>query len=544
MDSRTVQCPSCGTSLQIKANQVGRRGKCPNCGEVFSLGERGVPPAGIPAANPQAARAGSPESAKGKWAQEKPVRARADGSGSEPDRAVPAATPASANALTWKCPSCGAQRPKDAAVCVLCGYNANTRQRLRTDLTPEAKVGGSDEHPDVSDNRYKVFCGLAITASVCTGLGAVGWLLGFFGPFRGLLPLAALVSIGLVLAIAAALAGRRVPKSDGLVRIGRLTLVVGVVLTLMSFLLPGLLRARELTKRLVCRVNLKNIGLSCHEYAKSYGNGAFPLDLETIASLGLCTELQFCCPSVERHLGDFHGSYEYITGQGLRDKSSNVLAYDKPPNHTGQGQDEQSTMCGGNVLFVDGRVEFVAPYARVRELVEQTMRRLGRPPPNRQAGASSGPRNEVTPRTRQKARPTAGGGSASRRGPAVTRRGKAPSHRGGGGGVVDDGTARSIKITHPTSGSYQEGSVIMIRWESVGNIPEVRIELQCPQRTRVRRRRAWYIERLITPSTRNTGEYRWVVPDGLRPSDDYSIRVRDADDASVYDVSPNIGVGG
>jgi len=46
----------------------------------------------------------------------------------------------------------------------------------------------------------------------------------------------------------------------------------------------------------------------------------------------------------------------------------NVLAYEKHDNHP----DEE----GGNVLFLDGHVEFISPYSTVEELVAETQQRL------------------------------------------------------------------------------------------------------------------------------------------------------------------------
>ncbi|HBI41927.1 MAG TPA: hypothetical protein DDY78_03595 [Planctomycetales bacterium] len=48
----SVTCPTCGTKLRAPGASVGKRLKCPKCGEIVALPATSAPAANFPAAAP------------------------------------------------------------------------------------------------------------------------------------------------------------------------------------------------------------------------------------------------------------------------------------------------------------------------------------------------------------------------------------------------------------------------------------------------------------------------------------------------------------
>jgi prepilin-type processing-associated H-X9-DG protein len=143
-----------------------------------------------------------------------------------------------------------------------------------------------------------------------------------------------------------------------------------------SVLLPSLSRARELAKRTVCAANLRGMGQACHIYANDHDD-QFPPDLATLVKENMTTPLMHVCPSS----GDTEGEataalqggpgtlrYHYIAGQRGAGDPQNVLVYEDLDNHNGEG---------GNILFLDGHVEFRKP-PEFKQAIQETFARLKR----------------------------------------------------------------------------------------------------------------------------------------------------------------------
>jgi prepilin-type processing-associated H-X9-DG protein len=186
--------------------------------------------------------------------------------------------------------------------------------------------------------------GLAIAALVC---GIVGFII----PLVGL--------VGLILGIVA-LATKRPGKGMAIAGI-----VCGALSPVMTcaILLPSLNRAREAANRIKCASNMRQIGLALKMYANDdVRNNAFPPDLVTLTKAGMLEPDAFVCPSSndmvaggtgwESSMTPGSGFCSYIYVPGLTDRASAdaILLYEPITNHDGDGS---------NVLFVDGRVEWV-----------------------------------------------------------------------------------------------------------------------------------------------------------------------------------------
>ncbi len=134
-----------------------------------------------------------------------------------------------------------------------------------------------------------------------------------------------------------------------------------------SIALPSLSRARELSKRTVCAANLRGIGQAMYIYAQD--DNKFPPDLDAVVKANYSTPRQFICPSTTATEADgLDACYVYIPGQSNDSNPTNVLLYEKPENHGGEGS---------NVLFVDGHVEFL-PNGEVERRVQETKEKLAK----------------------------------------------------------------------------------------------------------------------------------------------------------------------
>ena len=205
---------------------------------------------------------------------------------------------------------------------------------------------------------------MAITALVL-GIVSLPTACVLIGPLLGL--------VALILGIVALVRVNKRPVEYG----GKGMAIAGICCGAASFLLvlplalsitlPSLSRARELAKRAVCSANLRGIGQSCQIYA---GNNAgwFPPDLQRLIDVGHLTPGELQCPS-EANPSTLVFDYVYVPGLQGTVPSDWILAYEDPANHNGEG---------GNVLYVDGHVEFLkepefsAELERVRGEIEES----------------------------------------------------------------------------------------------------------------------------------------------------------------------------
>ncbi len=87
---------------------------------------------------------------------------------------------------------------------------------------------------------------------------------------------------------------------------------------------------------------------------------------------------------------------------------------------------------------------------------------------------------------------------------------------------------QSLTITVPdSSSSWETDTSRNISWTSTGSISNVKIELFDDN--------VYIME--ITPSTPNDGQYSWIIPTDLEPSDQYQIKIIDVSSSSTYDFS-------
>lgn len=195
--------------------------------------------------------------------------------------------------------------------------------------------------PDAAATRRS--SGLAVGALVCGILGLIGCF-----------PVGV---VGLVLGIVALVRIGNQPArhgGKGMAIGGICTAAVGMLLLplLVAIGLPSLARARELSKRTVCRANMMGIGQALYIYAQDEPKGMFPEAgadwMGRLTGPGHVTPMHFVCPSTADMSGDC--SYIYVPGYGTSSNPAQIILYEPPENHGGEG---------GNILYLDGHVSFV-----------------------------------------------------------------------------------------------------------------------------------------------------------------------------------------
>jgi prepilin-type processing-associated H-X9-DG protein len=217
------------------------------------------------------------------------------------------------------------------------------------------------------------------TGPLQTGLATGSLVCGIIG-LIGCFPLAIVAIVLGIVALSKASGQPTVYGGRGRAIAGLTTGGVGTILVpiaiLVSILLPSLARARELSKRVVCGAHMNAIGQSLMIYANESAE-YLPLDpLPQVLDFGVITPDMLLCPSSEATEADVSSDpyvcYIFTTGAAgfhlprMSDPARTVIAYEKQGHHVE----------GGNVLFADGRVEFIKPYERVLEMVKESEIRL------------------------------------------------------------------------------------------------------------------------------------------------------------------------
>jgi prepilin-type processing-associated H-X9-DG protein len=204
--------------------------------------------------------------------------------------------------------------------------------------------------------------GMAVASLVCGCL--------FFIP---ILP-AILATIFGILGISKANRDPRV-RGRGLAIAGLTLGIASVVLWgfLTIGILPSIGRSNQISNRVKCSSNMRQIGLACVLYANE-NRGNFPPRLEDALINEDITSDAFCCPSTNdtaapgpdhkqqaaKLSAGGHLSYVYLgSGQNVSVSDNTVLMYEPLTNHNGDGI---------NILYADCHVEFL-PKAQAQKLI-------------------------------------------------------------------------------------------------------------------------------------------------------------------------------
>lgn len=142
-----------------------------------------------------------------------------------------------------------------------------------------------------------------------------------------------------------------------------------IVPLMLAILLPSLSRARELSKRVVCGANLRQVRLALDDYADANG-GRFPPDWATLVTAENLQPKLFKCPSSGATVGDLSACFVLVDPADAPPDASTVVIYEKPQCHGNEG---------GNVCFNDGHCEFFHA-EDLEELIAETKARSATPP--------------------------------------------------------------------------------------------------------------------------------------------------------------------
>jgi hypothetical protein len=94
-----------------------------------------------------------------------------------------------------------------------------------------------------------------------------------------------------------------------------------------------------------CEENLSAIMSALQIHAQD--TGMFAADLQVLVTDGLITAEQLTCPSAATGATSYH----YVPGYGLNSDLDQIILYEDPLNHQGEG---------GHVVRIEGTVEFIA----------------------------------------------------------------------------------------------------------------------------------------------------------------------------------------
>ncbi len=223
--------------------------------------------------------------------------------------------------------------------------------------------------PQAAVSGMPLRTGLATGSLICGVIGTIGCF-----------PLAI---AGLVLGVLALTRANGQPtmyggrgRAIGGITTGGIGTVVTPILLVLLVLLPSLSRAREQAKRVRCAANLHWIARGFLDHAM---NNSDPLPADPFPQLlqsGAIAPTVLVCPGSAATeadvVNDSHACYVFVSGAaglplvGLPAPARTVIVYEKKGHHPD----------GGNVLFADGHVEFITPYDRVLEMVQESEARL------------------------------------------------------------------------------------------------------------------------------------------------------------------------
>jgi len=130
--------------------------------------------------------------------------------------------------------------------------------------------------------------------------------------------------------------------------------------------LPGLARAREMSRRTVSAANLHEIGTAAIRWSEEH-NHQFPDNLNQLVEIEAIQPQTLVSPSDP----DGKNSYIYIPGQKLTAAIDNILVYEDPAINDYEGT---------NVLYLDTHVEWKT-FEDFQSDLQKTMKRLDRKMP-------------------------------------------------------------------------------------------------------------------------------------------------------------------
>jgi len=238
-----------------------------------------------------------------------------------------------------KCPKCGAENPEYANQCQACNFSLIPAEAGAAAVP--VKTSGLAVAALILGILAFFTCGLTIIPALICGIIALVKISGSRGSLKG----TAMAVTGIVLPV----------------------VVIPFMALLMAIFMPALAQVRHLAQRTLCSTNLSAIGIAMAVYAND-NDGMYPAPekwCDLLIEEADVMEKSFVCPAAEGGPCDYAMNVS-AARLGTKAPSDMVLVFESQPGWNQAGGIELVTTQnhrdeGCNILFVDGRVEFVKP---------------------------------------------------------------------------------------------------------------------------------------------------------------------------------------
>ncbi|HWG41626.1 MAG TPA: hypothetical protein VN688_02490 [Gemmataceae bacterium] len=152
-----IVCPECGKQIKAPDNVLGKRVRCKFCQAAFVASQGAAkPPTGKSAKPPANKPAKPPANKPAAGKPSKPAKPAVDEEDDENPYGV------TDTDLAYRCPDCANEmESEDAIVCLICGYNTQTRERIHT-----RKIHGNTTGEQILWLLPGIVCVLAIISVI------------------------------------------------------------------------------------------------------------------------------------------------------------------------------------------------------------------------------------------------------------------------------------------------------------------------------------------------------------------------------------------
>lgn len=127
-------CPECGKQIKAPENVLGKKVRCKFCQASFVAKKGNDKPSSVTAKKPGGKPAKSPPATPAPAKPAKPVHEDEEEEDANPYGLIDVS-------LSARCPDCANEMEEGAIICLICGYNTQTRERAKTRKVYDLTLG-------------------------------------------------------------------------------------------------------------------------------------------------------------------------------------------------------------------------------------------------------------------------------------------------------------------------------------------------------------------------------------------------------------------